>query len=169
LVENCSEGQSLTAEDQLFILTQSGHYLTATRGLGASEAWICYERAAPLCHSLSRPVLLYVALMGRWRYSLMTDKLTASMRAAERVYSLAREQNESALMMGAYRALAATLYFSGDFEAARQHAMRGVEIWRSGGMSPVEEVGASSVVCLCYEAVSEWHLGEIVMPSVPLE
>jgi predicted ATPase len=108
-------------------------------------------------------VLLFVALMGQWRYSLMTDKLTAAMRVAERVYSLAQEQNESALMIGAYRALAATLYFSGDFEPARQHAMRGVEIWRSGGVqSPVEEVGASSVVCLCYEALSEWHLGEIV-------
>ena len=101
--------------------------------------------------------------MGQWRYSLMQDKLTAAMRIAERVYSLAQEQNESALMIGAYRALAATLYFSGDFEPARQHAMRGVELWRSGGVqSPVEEVGASSVVCLCYEALSEWHLGEIV-------
>jgi hypothetical protein len=101
--------------------------------------------------------------MGQWRYSLMTDKLSAAMQIAERVYSLAREQNESALMIGAYRALAPTLYFSGDFEAARQHAMRGIEIWRSGGIqSPVEEVGASSVGCLCYEAASEWHLGEIV-------
>ena len=169
LVENCLEGQGLTAEDQLFILTQSGLYLTATRGLGAPEAWICYERAEPLCHSLSRPVLLFVALMGQWRYSLMTDKLTATMRVAERVYSLAQEQNESALMIGAYRALAATLYFSGDFEPARQHAMRGVEIWRSGGVqSPVEEVGASSVVCLCYEALSEWHLGEIVSCQVTM-
>ena len=85
------------------------------------------------------------------------------MQIAERVHSLAQEQNESALMIGAYRALAATLYFSGDFEPARQHAMRGVEIWRSGGVqSLVEEVCASSVVCMCYEALSEWHFGEIV-------
>jgi predicted ATPase len=26
----------------------------------------------------------------------------------------------------------------------------------------VEEVGASSVVCLCYEALTEWHFGEII-------
>jgi predicted ATPase len=163
LVENCSEGQSLTAEDQLLILTQSGLYLTATRGLGAPEAWICYERAEPLCHSLSRPVLLYVALMGQWRYSFMTDKLTASMRVAERVYSLAREQNESALMIGAYRALAGTLYFSGDFGAARKCAMRGVEAWRSGGApSHAEFLDAPAVVCLCYEALSAWHFGEII-------
>ena len=69
-VETAVEGQSLTAEDQLFILMQAGLYLTATRGLGAPEARICYERAEPLCHSLSRPLLLYVALIGQWRYSL---------------------------------------------------------------------------------------------------
>ena len=162
LVETGVEGQSLTAEDQLFILMQAGLYLTATRGLGAPEARICYERAEPLCHSLNRPLLLYVALIGQWRYSLMTDKLTATMQIAERVYSLAQEQNDPALMIGAYRALAATLYYLGDFESARQYAMRGLQIWRSGGVqSQVEDVYAPAVGCLCYEAMSEWHLGEI--------
>src|ERR1700724_4768650 len=37
------EGQSLTAEDQLFILMQAAAYLTA-RELGSPEARICYER-----------------------------------------------------------------------------------------------------------------------------
>jgi tetratricopeptide (TPR) repeat protein len=163
LVENCSERQGLNAEDQLFILTQSGLYLTATRGLGSPEARICYERAESLCNSLDRPVLLYVALMGQWRYSVMNDKLTAAMQIAKRVHSLAQQQNESALMIGAYRALAGTLLFSGDFEAARKYAMRGVEIWRSGGTpSHAEFLDAPVVICLCYEALSEWHFGEIV-------
>jgi hypothetical protein len=38
------EGQSLTAEDQLFILMQAGLYLTATRGFSAPEVRICHER-----------------------------------------------------------------------------------------------------------------------------
>ena len=163
-VETAIEGQSLTAEDQLFVLMQAGLYLTTTRGLGAREARICYEHAEPLCHSLSRPVLLYVALMGQWRYSLMNDRLTATMQIAKRVHSLAQEQNDAALMIGAYRALAGTFFFSGDFDAARKHAMRGVEIWRSGGApSHAEFLDAPAVVCLCYVALSEWHLGE--MPS----
>jgi hypothetical protein len=111
LVETVVEGQSLNGEDQLFILMQAGSYLTATRGLGAPEARTCYERAEPLCHSLGRPLLLSVALIGRWRYSLMTDKLTATMQVAQRVYSLAQEQDDPPLMIEAYRALAATLYF----------------------------------------------------------
>jgi hypothetical protein len=92
---------------------------------------------------------LFSALEGQWRYSLVTDKLSATMKIAKRVYSLAQDQNDSALMMGAYRALACTLYFSGDFETTRQYAMRGVQIWRSGGVqSPVEEVTAPAVTCL---------------------
>src|SRR5262249_29517672 len=79
------------------------------------------------------------------------------------VHSLAQEQNESALLIGAYRVLAGTLFFSGDFEAARKYAMRGVQIWRSGGApSHGKFLDAPAVVCLCYEALSEWHFGEIV-------
>src|SRR5271166_550617 len=69
-VETAVEEQTLTAEDQLFILMQAAPYVTATRGLGAPEARICCERAESLCHSLGRPLLLYVALTGQcmWRY-----------------------------------------------------------------------------------------------------
>jgi predicted ATPase len=66
--------------------------------------------------------------------------------------------------MGAYRALACTLYWWGDFETARQYAMRGVQLWRLGNVhSPVEEVTAPAVTCLCYEAMLQWHFRE--MPS----
>jgi tetratricopeptide (TPR) repeat protein len=156
------EGQSLTAEDRLFILTQAGLYLTATRGLASPEARICWERAEPLCHSLNRPVLLYSALMGQWRYTHMTDKQSAAMQIAERVHSLAQEQNDSTIMIGAYSVLADTAYFSGDFESSQQYAMRGLQIWRSGSVrSDVEGVIAPAVSCLCYKAMSEWNFGEI--------
>ena len=162
LVETAVEGQSLASEDQLFILMQAAAYLTATRGLGAPEARTCYERAEPLCRLLNRPLLLCVALIGQWRYSLHTDKLTATMQIAERVHSLAQEQNDAALMIEAYRALAVTVYHSGDFEAAQQYAMRAVQIWRSGNVqSHMEGPQTPVAVCLCYRAGSEWHLGEI--------
>jgi serine/threonine protein kinase/predicted ATPase len=156
------KAQSLTAEDQLFVLMQAGLYLTLTRGLGAPEARICYERAEPLCHSLDRPLLLYSGLMGRWVYSLVTDKLTTTMQIAKRVSLLAQNQNDPALLLGAYHALAATLYFQGDFEAARQYAMGGLQLWRTSSVqSPVEEVYTPAVLCLCWRALSDWHIGEI--------
>jgi hypothetical protein len=69
LVETAAEGQSLTAEDQLFILMQAGLYLAVTRGTGSPEGRICYERAEPLCHSLNHPRLLCLTLRGQWRGS----------------------------------------------------------------------------------------------------
>jgi serine/threonine protein kinase/tetratricopeptide (TPR) repeat protein len=169
-VETGVEGQSLTAEDQLFILMQAAKYLTATRGLGAPEARICYERAEPLCHSLGRPLLLYVPLIGQWRYSLHTDKMSAAMQIAERLYSLAQEQNDPGLMLGAYRPLSCTLHYLGNFEAARHYAMSGLQIWRSGGVqSYTEDLHSPVVSCLCHGALSEWHLGEIASCQAHLE
>ena len=128
----------------------------------APEARICYERAETLCHSLNRPLLLYVALLGQWHYSLLTDKLSATMRVAKQLYSLSKGQNDSAQMIAAYRALAGTHHFLGDFESARKYAMSGIEIWRSGSVQAhKEDLDASAVVCLCYKALSEWHFGEI--------
>jgi serine/threonine protein kinase len=161
-VERGAEGQSLTAEDQLFILMQAGRYLTITRGYSAPEARICHERAEPLCHLLNRHRVLFSALIGQWRYSLLADKLTGTMQIAQRAYSLAKEQKDAALLIGACRALASTLYYLGDFETARQQAMLGIDLWRSGGIpSPAEDVSAHAVSCLCFAALSEWHLGGI--------
>ena len=163
LVERGAEGERLTAEDQLFILMQAALYLMVTRGFQTPEVRICYERAETLCRSLNRPRILHVALIGQWRYSLFTDRLTATMRIAKGIYAVAQDRNDSALLMGACRALAVTFYFLGDFETARQYAMRGVHIWRSGSVqSPVEEVDAPPVLCLIHQAQIEWLFGEIV-------
>jgi len=100
--------------------------------------------------------------MSQWVFSLVTDKLTMTLQIAKRVYSFAQEQNEPELMIGAYSVLAATFYFLGDFEAARQNATCGLQIWSSGRiLPPVEEVYAPSVICLMVESLSAWHLGEI--------
>ena len=162
-VEAGVEGQRLTPEDQLFILMQAGIHLSVTRGFAAPEARICYQRAESLCHSLDRPLVLYSAQTSQWRYSLWTDKLTATLHIAKRAYALAQKQDDPALVMGANRSLACTLYMLGDFGAAREHAVRGVEIWRAGGLqSPIEESKAPAVTCLCFKALCHWHFGEIV-------
>jgi serine/threonine protein kinase len=155
------EAETLTAEDQLFILMQAALYLTTTRGFGAPEARTCHERAETFCRSLNRPLLLYSALAGQWRFSFITDRLSTTMQIAKRVYALAEEQNNPALLLGGDRVLAGTFYFMGDFESARQCALRGVQLWRSGSVQrQVEEVASPAVMCLCYLALAEWHFGE---------
>jgi Protein kinase domain/NACHT domain len=161
-VEMDAESPTLAAEDQLFLLMQAALYLTATRGMGAPEARMCYDRAESLCGSLKRPQLLYLTLIGQWRFSISTEKLTTAMEIANRVNTLAQKQNDPAAVLGACRALAATLYFMGDFEISRQYATRGVQIWRRGGVqSQVGELSSPAVACLCYGAMSEWHFAEV--------
>jgi hypothetical protein len=155
-------GQSLTAEDQLFVLMEAGQHLTATRGFSAPETRICYEHAEPMCQTLSRPLLLYVALIGQWNYSFVTDKLTATMQIAERVYSLASRLEDPALIIGANFILAMTHYYMGNFDISARYTKDSLRIWRSGGIrSPAEEVDVPAVSCLCLEALLQWHGGEI--------
>jgi tetratricopeptide (TPR) repeat protein len=161
-LETGQEEQSLTADDHVFILAEAAINLTVSRGLGAPEPRMCYERVESLCRSVNRPMLLYSALIGKWRYCLTNDKLTTAIRAAKHVYSVAHEQNDVALLTGAYNALACTTYCLGDFEKARQYAIRGVQTWRSALVhSPVQEVDAPVVSCLFHKSLSEWHLQEI--------
>ena len=83
------------------------------------------------------------------------------MQIAKRIYSLAQEQNDPALMIGAYRRFGSTLYFLGDFEAARQYATHGLQIWRSGGIRlSVQEVERarrrlSDTIRRCPSGISE--------------
>jgi hypothetical protein len=162
LVGTATERHKLNPEDQLFVLMQAALYLTATRGMGALEARICYERAESLSNSLDDPQLQYRALMGQWRYSLFTDKGSATLQIAERIYSLAKKHNNTAALIGGYITLAGTYHFLGNFESTRENAMCAVQLWRSGGVrSHLEEPIAAGVACLWYAALSEWHFGEI--------
>ena len=156
------EGQGLTAEDQLFILMQAGEHLTATRGMAAPEVGICYQRAESLAQSLNCPTTLQWALGGQWRHSLMANRLSAALQIAKRSYTMAQEQNNTLGLIGAYGALACTLYFLGDFGTSGQSAMRGLQLWRSlGTKSPVVELDASAVTLLFFRAQFELQTGEI--------
>jgi hypothetical protein len=115
-------------------------------------------------------LLLYVALMGQWRHSNTTDRLSAALQISKRIYALAQQQNEPALMIGACTALAITHYFLGDFETSGQYAKHGVDIWRSGGaQSAPEEVDVPAVACLCYDALCKWHSGESASSRATIE
>jgi hypothetical protein len=163
-VEMGLEEHSLTADDQLFVLTQAALYLSALRGHSSLEACICYERLESLSNSLHRPRVLYVALQGQWRYYYKTNKPSAALKIAERVHAMAQEQDDPVLMIGACNLLAGTLFYLGDIGTAHQYAMRSVQIWRSGGMQSCSlegELESRAVVCLGMTAICEWHLGQV--------
>ncbi len=156
-------GQALDAEDKLFVLLESALNLSVTRGTQAPEVRACYERAERLSRSLNRPLLRGLALIGKWRYSLVTDELSATLEIAKQLQAVAQEENDASLLMKAYMALAATVYYLGKFESAHDYAAKGVAIWRSGkGKSQFEEIDAPEIAILCHKALCEWHFGEMI-------
>jgi tetratricopeptide (TPR) repeat protein len=161
-VETAVEEQSLTAEDQLFVLMQVGQHLTVIRGPATPEVALCYERAGSLAQSINRPTILSCALVGQWRHSLMTDRLTATMQIAKRLYALGQQQNDSSLLIGASIPLACTLYFLGDFETSGRYLTRAARLLRSlGARASIVEVDSGGVTILCYKSLFEWNMGEI--------
>ena len=85
------------------------------------------------------------------------------MQIAKRLYSLAQEQNDPALMIGAYHALAVDDSTIWAISRPRDNTRCG--LFRSGArasvQSPFEEVDAPAVACLSLEAILQWHFGEI--------
>jgi tetratricopeptide (TPR) repeat protein len=156
---NLPERQGLEPEDQLTVLTHAGLYLTATKGYASNEMLSCYVRIKELCLQLKKASLLYSVLVSEWRYSLVTNNLTTTFQIAKDVYDLANSQHDPALILGAYRTLAGTAYFRGQFELTRKYAKQGVDIWETKLASSVSEFYAPIVTCLLMDAISLWHLG----------
>ena len=80
------------------------------------------------------------------------------MQFAERVYSLSQQQDDPALTMRAFIPLAIRLYFSGNFESGQKYTMCGVQIWRSGVKSQVEEVDVPAISCFAMKPFSSGML-----------
>ena len=124
---------------------------------------MCYECAESLCRSINDSRLLCRILMGQVGCTLITGKMSAALQIAKRVYSLSQEQDDPTLIIGAASCLSMTFYNMGDFESGRQYAKRAVQIWLSGrAQAHGEGLYTPIVTCLCYQAMSEWALGEII-------
>ena len=96
------------------------------------------------------------------RRAEISGAASATMQFAKRLYSLAQEQKDSTLMIGACVQMAVTTWVSGDFETSRQYTTRALQIWRSGGgRSPFQEVDSQPIACLALDAILQWHFGEI--------
>ena len=67
-------------------------------------------------------------------------------------------------MMGAYRAFRSPRSTIRAISRPRdEYAMHGIQIWRSGHRAALrlKRFTAPAVTCLCYQALCEWHFGEI--------
>ena len=115
--------------------------------------------------------MLFSALRGLWRYFLVTDKLSATMRIAKRVYSLARDQNDSALMIGGLQRFGSHALLSGRYRvgaSTRDAQCSNLALGKCTVIRSKKSI-APAVFCLSHEALSEWHLGDACCQSTMVE
>jgi predicted ATPase len=97
-------------------------------------------------------------------------RLSASLQIAKRIYALAQQQNEPAMMIGACTALTITHCQLGDFETSGQYAKTCLDIWRSGSaQSAPEEIDVPAAACLYNYALVKWHSGETASAQATIE
>lgn len=156
---NPPEIQGLEPSDQLIVLSQAGLYLTATKGFAADAVMDCYGKVQELCKELGKTSLLYSVLISQWRYSLVANNLTTTLELAKDLYALAKSQDDSALLLGAYRSLTTTVYFRGTFGLVREYAKEAIDLWDPKTASSVEEYYAPIVTCLAIDGLAQWQLG----------
>lgn len=159
-VEPGPEKEGLEPRDQLSVLEHVRMFLTATMGYKAPGIVACYQRIKSLCYTLGEQKSLYSVLTSDWMYSLVTEPLAVTLSRAEEILSLAEEQDDPAMLIGAYRSLSDVTYFMGNFRLAKQYAEQGIALWDAGAsISNVDEVSAPVVTCLCFDALALWQLG----------
>jgi predicted ATPase len=150
------------ARQELDLQIVLGPALIVTQGPGSPAVEQVYARAQELCQQMGKTPQLFPVLWGLWRFYNNRGEYQRARALGERLLSLAQQVCDAALLLEAHHALWATLFWSGEFAAARAHLEQGRALYdpqqhRShallyGGHDP-------GVCCLSHGAWSLWILG----------
>ena len=148
-------------QQELTLQTLLSSALVVTKGQGAHEVRVAYDRAWELCQRVGDSSTLASVLRGLWMYYLQQEEVRTTRELAEQFLALVESQRDLGSLTEAYRMLGTTSYWVGDFVAARdrfEQALFWYDRHRRHALAVV--YGADpGVSCLCYKAWVSWHLG----------
>ena len=148
-------------QQELELLIALGPALMATRGIAAPEVEQTYARALALCAQVGDTPQRFPTLWGLWRFYYNHGVLSTAQELGEQLMRLAQRVADPVPLREAYEALGTTLFFLGDFVAARMHLEQGIaRIDPVAQRDPVLRHGeVPGVRCLAYMANTLWCLG----------
>ncbi len=148
-------------ELELALKVPLGAALVSTRGYAAPEVGPVYDRARELCERVGDKWNSFAVLFGIWAWRLVRDELILSLKLSEDIMSLAELLGDPGIMMEAQHVPANSLYYLGDFEAARKHCEDGFALYDEDRCQKhCHRSGQNSGVTLqSYWALANWHLG----------
>jgi class 3 adenylate cyclase/predicted ATPase len=135
--------------------------LAATTGFASAGMEQVYTRARELCEQVGETSQLFPVLYGLWDFYLVRAEYKAAHKEAQQLLTSVQRAKDSGVILEAYRATGATLYYLGDFVSAREHIEAAMALYdpqkhRAHVALYRQEPG---VACLSYDAWTLWCLG----------
>ena len=148
-------------QQELQLRATLGLALIATKGFGAPEVKIAYDRARELCSQQGETPQLFPILRGLAAFYSARAEHQTTYELAEQCLSLAKRQQDPVLLIGAHFELGATLFYKGDFSQSLDHFEQGLSLYnpkehRSHLFAYGYDLG---VACLSRMASVLWFLG----------
>ncbi len=146
---------------ELGLLLELGSPLMSVHGYAAPEVEKTYARARELARAGSAQGNLFPAMQGLWQYYYVRGMLPASRALGEQLLEIARESQDSTLLLLAHRAVASSAFLQGDFEPCRVHTAEGMRLYdvETHGALALKTGHDPGVAHGVYQAWSLWMLG----------
>ena len=143
------------------MLIALGASLLAVKGYAAPEVGEAYLYARQLCEHLDDLHQLFSVLRGLWSYYLVRAELQTAHALGKQLLTLAQQVQDAAMLLGAHRALGATLWSLGLVASAYMHFAQGIALYdpqqhRASAFLYGEDAG---VICHILAARALWDLG----------
>jgi DNA-binding winged helix-turn-helix (wHTH) protein/class 3 adenylate cyclase/predicted ATPase len=100
-----------------------------TRGFGLPEVGVTYSRARDLCEQLGETDELFPVLFGLWGFHHLRLEWQDAREVAQQLLTLAAQQSDTGPRLIAHRVMGDTLYWLGEFVAARAHLEQGIALY----------------------------------------
>ncbi|MFQ5773158.1 MAG: adenylate/guanylate cyclase domain-containing protein [Kiloniellaceae bacterium] len=157
------------SRQKTMLLLAMGISLQATRGASSPDVGRVYGEARQLCEETGDTSLLFPVLWGLWRCHRTRANLSIAHELAQELLDLARDQEDSTLLLQAHHAQWTTLYYLGKFAAAQDHVDQGVALY-----SPQEHRKQAFVIaghdpCVCGQGTAALVLWLSGRPDRALE
>jgi class 3 adenylate cyclase/predicted ATPase len=149
------------AQQELDLRIALGPALMATRGHAAPEVEQTYSRARELCRQVGETPQLFPTLRGLWRFYRTQGALPTARELGQQLYRLAQREADPTHRLEAHDALGTTLFFLGEYAAARTHLEQGIALTDPTAQQvlALRYGEAPGVRCLAHTAIALWCLG----------
>jgi class 3 adenylate cyclase/predicted ATPase len=150
------------AQQELDLQIALGPALSATKGRAAPEVEQTYARARALCQQVGETLQLFPTLRGLCGFYQYRGALPTARELGERLYRLAQHEDEPTPRLEAHAALGPTLFYLGEYAAARTHLEQGIALTDPAAQQALtlRHDVAPGVRCLALAAFTLCCLGE---------